>query len=82
MHKLGTGLKGPGTGGVQGGAGLDPTPPVMLFGMTDRDLNKIEERLNAISRVVCKIADKLELRNDLSVTFDLPKIRSDLHLGS
>ena len=81
-----------GEGGARGGAGLvfcgrlcgpsRPCTPVMLFGMTDRDLKKIEERLNVLSRVVCEIADKLELNNDMSVIFELPKIRSDLHLGS
>ena len=54
----------------------------MLFGMTDRDLKKIEERLNALSRVVCGIADKVDPQNDISMIFELPKIRSDLHLGS
>ena len=54
----------------------------MLFGMTDRDLKKIEQRLNALSRVVRGIADKLELNNDISLSFNLTKIRSDLHLGS
>ena len=61
---------------------LDPAPPVMLFGMTDRGLKKIEQRLNALSRVVRGIADKLELNNDISLSFDLTKIRFDLHLSS
>ena len=52
----------------------------MLFGVTDRDLEKIEERLNALSRVVRGIADKLELNNDISLSSDLTKIRFDLHL--
>ena len=50
--------------------------------MTDRDLKKIEERLNALSRVVRGIADKLELNNDTSLSFYLTKIRSDLHLSN
>ena len=39
----------------------------MLFGMTDRDLEKIEERLNALSRVVRAIADKVKLDDDTDV---------------
>ena len=56
----------------------------MLFGMTERDLKKIEERLNALSRVVAEIADKLKLEDDPNSTaslFDLNGIRFDLHLG-
>ena len=54
----------------------------MLFGMTDRDLEKIEERLNALSRVVLAIADKVKLDGDAdpSMSFALSDIRFDLHL--
>ena len=54
----------------------------MLFGMTDRDLEKIEERLNALSRVVRAIADKVKLDDDIDaiVSMDLSKINFDLHL--
>ena len=78
---------------MQGGAGLvfcgclcGPCstlhPRLCFFGMTDRDLKKIEERLNALSRVVRGIADKLELNNDTSLSFYLTKIRSDLNLSN
>ena len=54
----------------------------MLFGMTDRDLGKIEERLNALSRVVRAIADKVKLDDDTDVSarMALSKINFDLHL--
>ena len=54
----------------------------MLFGMTNRDLEKIEERLNALSRVVSAIADKVKLDDDIDaiVSMDLSKINFDLHL--
>ena len=54
----------------------------MLFGMTDRDLKKIEERLNALSCVVRPIADKVKLDNDADpfVSIALSKITFDLHL--
>ena len=54
----------------------------MLFGMTDRDLKKIEERLNALSCVVRAIADKVKLDNDADpfVSIALSKITFDLHL--
>ena len=48
--------------------------------MTDRDLKKIEKSLNALSRVVRAIADKVDLNNDMSVSFELSDIRFDLHL--
>ena len=54
----------------------------MLLGMTDRDLEKIEERLNALSRVVRAIADKVKLDDDTDVlaSMVLSKINFDLHL--
>ena len=54
----------------------------MLFGMTDRDLKKIEERLNALSRVVRAIANKVKLDDDTDVLarMALSKINFDLHL--
>ena len=54
----------------------------MLLGMTDRDLEKIEERLNALSRVVRAIADKVKLDDDTDVlaSMALSKINFDLHL--
>ena len=51
--------------------------------MTDRDLKKIENRLNALSRVVTAIADKVKLDDDMNshVSFELADIRFKLHLG-
>ena len=53
------------------------------WGMTDRDLKKIEKRLNALSRVVTAIADKVKLDDDMNshVSFELADIRFKLHLG-
>ena len=50
--------------------------------MTDRDLKEIEERLNALSRLVCAIADKVKLDDaaDPFVSIALSDIRFDLHL--
>ena len=50
--------------------------------MTDRDLKKIEERLNALSRVVRAIADKVKLDDDADpfVSIALSDIHFDLHL--
>lgn len=52
--------------------------------MTDHDLEKIVERINALSRVVAAIAKDAKLDNDpasrVSV-FDLSEIRGDLHIG-
>ena len=54
----------------------------MLVGMTDQDIEKIEERLNALSRVVRAIADKVKLDDDTDafVSFALSEINFDLHL--
>ena len=52
--------------------------------MTDRDIRTIEERLNALSRVVRALADKAKLEDDRNPTMrlmDLSDIRHDLHLG-
>ena len=52
--------------------------------MTDRDLREIEERLNALSRVVRALADKAKLddgRNSIMRLADLSDIRMDVHLG-
>ena len=65
-----------------GGKARASDPRAILIGMTDRDLKEIEERLNALSRLVCAIADKVKLDDaaDPFVSIALSDIRFELHL--